>query len=226
MLAALFLHELAHGFAARRLGGDLALPGGRLTLNPRRYIDIFGTVLLPALLIIAGLRLPFGYAKAIAIDLSRFAHSRRNLVLALAAGPAANLVLAIAAALALHAVASLPANVNYTAAVHSYRLGGWEVVVADNLMNLLRVNLLLAVINILPLPPLDGGRAAVALLPPRLAAPLERLERFGLMIVIGVFFILPLFGNQLGLGIDPFDWIVTPVIDLFYNSLRFLTGHG
>ena len=173
MLAALFLHELAHGFAARRLGGDLALPGGRLTLNPRRYIDIFGTVLLPALLIIAGLRLPFGYAKAIAIDLSRFAHSRRNLVLALAAGPAANLVLAIATALALHAVASLPANVNYTAAVHSYRLGGWEVVVADNLMNLLRVNLLLAVINILPLPPLDGGRAAVALLPPRLAAPLE-----------------------------------------------------
>ena len=146
--------------------------------------------------------------------------------MALAAGPAANLVLAIATALALHAVASLPANVNYTAAVHSYRLGGWEVVVADNLMNLLRVNLLLAVINILPLPPLDGGRAAVALLPPRLAAPLERLERFGLMIVIGVFFILPLFGNQLGLGIDPFDWIVTPVIDLFYNSLRFLTGHG
>ena len=226
VLAAVLLHELAHGYAARRLGGDLALPGGRLTLDPRRHVDILGTILLPALLIVAGLRLPFCYAKAIAIDLSRFAHSRRDLVVVLAAGPLANLLLAIAAALALHAVASLPGHINGSADVHNYRLGGWEVILADNLTNLVRVSLLLAVINILPLPPLDGGRVAVTLLPSRFAAPLERLERFGLMIVVGVFFVLPLFGNQLGLGIDPFDWIVTPIIEPIYNSLRFVSGHG
>ena len=226
VLAAVILHELAHGYAAQRLGGDLALPGGHLTLNPRRHIDIFGTILLPALLIVVGLRLPFAYAKAIAIDLSRFAHSRRNLVVVLAAGPAANLLLAIAAALALHAVASLPGHINGLADVHNYRPGGWEVILADNLTNLVRISLLLAVINILPLPPLDGGRVAVTLLPARFAAPLERLERFGLMIVVAVFFILPLFGNQLGLGIDPFDWIVTPIIEPIYNSLRFVSGHG
>ena len=225
VLFSITLHELAHGAAARRLGGDLALPGGRLTLNPRRHIDIFGTILLPAVLIVAGLRLPFGYAKPIAIDLTRFAHSRRNLIAVLAAGPAANLLLAVVAALALHAVASLPTHINGLADVRPYCSACWEVVLADNLMNLVRINLLLAVINILPLPPLDGGRVAVALLPSRIAEPLERLERFGVMIVVGVFFVLPLLGNQLGLGIDPFRWIVTPVIEIFYNSLRFLTGH-
>ena len=105
VLAAVLLHELAHGVAARRLGGDAALAGGPLPDNPLRHIDIFGTIALPALLVITGLKLPFGYAKAIRIDLARFARSRRDLIAVLAAGPAANLLLAIAAALALHAVA-------------------------------------------------------------------------------------------------------------------------
>jgi Zn-dependent protease len=205
VLAAVVLHEVAHGLAARRLGGDLALPGGRLPSNPLRHVDIFGTILLPALLIIAGLRLPFGYAKAIGIDFSRFARSRRDLVAVLAAGPAANLALAIIAALALHAVGGLPDHVNGLAPVHDYRPDGWEVVVADNLMNMVRISLLLAAINIVPLPPLDGGRLAVELLPARYSALLARLERYGLMIVVVVFFVLPLFGSQLGLGIDPYD---------------------
>ena len=226
VLAAVLLHEVAHGYAARRLGGEAALSGGPLPHNPLRHIDIFGTVLLPALLVIAGLRLPFGYAKAISIDLSRFARSRRDLIAVLAAGPAANLLLAIAAALALHAVAGLPDHVNGLAAVHDYRPSAWQVVVADNLMNLVRISLLLAAINIVPLPPLDGGRLAVELLPPRLAAPLRRLERYGLMIVVVVFFVLPLFGGQLGLGIDPYDWIVSPIVEFFYTSLRVLSGHG
>ena len=222
VLAEVLLHELAHGVAARRLGGDAALAGGPLPDNPLRHIDIFGTIALPALLVITGLKLAFGYAKAIRIDLARFARSRRDLIAVLAAGPAANLLLAIAAALALHAVADMASHVNGLADVHKpYRPGGWENVVADNLMNLVRVSLLLAVINILPLPPLDGGRLAVALLPPRLAAPLQRLERYGLIIVVVVFFVLSL----LGLGIDPFDWIVSPIIEPIYNSLRFVSGH-
>ena len=226
LLAAVLLHEVAHGLAAQRLGGDLALPGGRLPNNPLRHVDIFGTILLPALLVIAGLRLPFGYAKTIRIDFSRFAHSRRDLIAVLAAGPAANLLLAIVAALALHAVGGLPDHVNGLANVYNYRPNGWEAVVADNLMNLVRMSLLLAAINIVPLPPLDGGRLALELLPARLAAPLQRLERYGLMIVVVVFFVVPLLGGQLGLGIDPFDWIVSPIVELFYNSLRVLTGHG
>ncbi len=226
VLAAVVLHEVAHGLAARRLGGELALAGGPLPDNPLRHVDIFGTIVLPALLIIAGLRLPFGYAKTIRIDFSRFARSRRDLVAVLAAGPAANLVLAIVAALALHAVGSLPDHVNGLAAIHDYRPDGWTVVVADNLMNMVRISILLAAINIIPLPPLDGGRLAVELLPTRLSALLARLERYGLMIVVVVFFVLPLFGGQLGLGIDPYDWIVSPIVELFYNSLRVLSGHG
>ena len=95
--------------------------------------------------------MPFGYAKTIRIDFSRFAHSRRDLIAVLAAGPAANLVLAIVAALALHAVGGLPDHVNGLAAVHDYQPSSWQVVVVDNLMNLVRMSLLLAAINIVPL---------------------------------------------------------------------------
>jgi Zn-dependent protease len=210
IIIAIVFHEVAHGFVAWRLGDDTAHRLGRITLNPLRHIDLFGTIVLPLLLALS-VGFPFGYAKPVPVNPGRLLRPRRDMVLVAAAGPATNLVLAIAASMALHGVDLLP-----PAAAQ------W---LAQNLLNAILVNLVLAIFNMLPLPPLDGGRVAVGLLPDVLAYPLARLERFGFVILIAVIVVLPMAAGQLGYALDPLGAMIRPPLEFLYNSIIVLTGH-
>jgi Zn-dependent protease len=177
VLAAIVFHEVAHGAVAYVLGDPTAARHGRLTLNPLPHIDPFGTILLPAILLLAPLlfgtpAVVFGYARPVPVDVRRLRHPRRDAVLVALAGPATNLVLAAVSALAL---AWLPA----AKAPASLAMGLREMAAAS-----LSINCLLAVFNILPIPPLDGGRVLTALLPPRQARALRVFEGVGYALVL------------------------------------------
>ncbi len=212
VLLAITLHEAAHGWVAWRLGDDTAMRAGRVTINPLRHVDPVGTVLLPGMLLAFGAPFLFGYAKPVPVRFDRLNSPRRDMVWVALAGPAANLLLAFCAALLLHIVTALPPAASE-----------W---LARNLFNAIAINLVLAVFNMLPLPPLDGGRVAVGLLPDRLARPLARLERYGMLILLGLLFVLPAVGARLGLELNLFRSIIGPVIEALYGLLAIAAGHG
>jgi Zn-dependent protease len=198
VLLAITLHEAAHGYAAWQLGDDTAYSRGRVTFNPFKHVDPFGTVLLPALLLFMRAPFLFGWAKPVPVDFARLNNPRRDMVLVAVAGPATNLFLAAASASFFRLVWVLP--------------DGAAQWFEKMLYNSILLNLILAIFNMLPLPPLDGGRVAVGLLPRVLGRPLARLEPYGLLILVGVIFILPMAGNQLGVDLRIFTWLVwTPV---------------
>jgi Zn-dependent protease len=210
VLLAITLHEAAHGFVAWRLGDDTAYRLGRVTFNPLRHVDGFGTVLLPALLLLLRSPFLFGYAKPVPVNFRRLRRPRRDMVLVAAAGPATNLILAVVSALLLHATLLLPEAAE-----------AWS---RNNLENSLVLNLVLAVFNMLPLPPLDGGRVAVGLLPRVLARPLARLERWGILIVLLAFLLLPSLSASLGFRIDPFGILIGAPANLLLRLIARLTG--
>ena len=209
-ILAITLHEAAHGFVARSLGDDTAARLGRVTLNPLKHIDLVGTILLPAMLVATNAPFLFGWAKPVPVNFSRLHHPRRDMVLVAAAGPGINLLMAVAAAAALHLVPLLPA--------------GSQDWIGANLANAILINALLCIFNLLPLPPLDGGRIAVGLLPDGLARPLARLERWGLLIILGLVFVLPIIGRQAGMKLDVFSVIVGTPTDWLIRAIA--TGVG
>ena len=212
LVLAITLHEAAHGFVAWRCGDDTAWQLGRVSFNPVRHIDTFGTLLLPAVLLFTRAPFLFGYAKPIPVNFRNLKHPRRDMVLVALAGPLTNIALALAAAAAFHALPLVPPGA-----------ARW---VADNLKNTLLINAVLAVFNMLPIPPLDGGRVAVGLLPGPLAQPLARLEPFGMLILIGILILLPLAGSQFGLNLDVISAILRTLTGYVIEMVLFLTGNA
>ena len=195
VVIAITFHEAAHGWVAWRLGDPTAKILGRVTFNPLKHIDPFGTVILPALLLFgSGGRMMFGFAKPVPVDYGRLRQPRSGMVLVAVAGPASNLLLAVVAALAMHGLVAFD--------------GDFREWVARNLVNAVYINCLLCVFNMIPLPPLDGGRVAVGLLPPVLGMRLARLERAGFVILIAALFLLPLLGDSFGMNLNIFWWLV------------------
>jgi Zn-dependent protease len=210
VIIAITFHEAAHGFVAWRCGDDTAFRLGRVSFNPLKHVDPFGTILLPALLLLSRAPFLFGWAKPVPVNFARLAHRRRDMVLVALAGPVTNLILALASAYLLHVAAGLPAP-----------LGPWVTI---NLQNSILINVVLAAFNMLPLPPLDGGRVAVGLLPRALARPLARLERWGLFILIGLLFILPMLGERLGLRLDVLGWLIGGAVRFLLAVIGTLAG--
>ncbi|MBX7200839.1 MAG: site-2 protease family protein [Rhodospirillaceae bacterium] len=209
-ILAITLHEAAHGYVALLFGDPTAKERGRLSLNPLRHVDPFGTVILPGLLMLAKVPFLMGWAKPVPVDFSRLRHPRRDMVWVAAAGPGLNIALAVISALLFHGLASLPED--------------WQLFGQTLLTNSLLFNVMLAVFNMIPLPPLDGGRVAVGLLPLRAAQSLARLEKYGILALIVLLVALPSLGSLIGRDLNLFAWIILPIVERVVELIAALAG--
>jgi Zn-dependent protease len=211
LIFAVTFHEAAHGFVALRFGDDTALRAGRVSLNPLNHIDPFGTILLPLLMLMMRAGFFFGYAKPVPVNFGRLRPMRLGMIVVALAGPMTNVLLAIVSALLFLGVGLMPQ-------------AGQEWL-ALNLINSLKFNAILCVFNLLPLPPLDGGRVAVGLLPRPLALPLARLEPYGMLILMGLF-LLGYISAQTGLGLNPLYWLIGVPASALIRFVLAVTGQG
>jgi Zn-dependent protease len=174
MVFAITLHEAAHGYVAKHFGDYTAYQAGRVSLNPLNHVDLIGTILVPVgLLIMTAGQFVFGWAKPVPVNFSQLRDPKRNMLWVAAAGPGANLAMALAWALILRLALVAPANY-FSFPVQVMAQGG------------VLINLVLMVLNLIPIPPLDGGRIAVSLLPNRLAYRFAMIEPYGLIIIVAL----------------------------------------
>ena len=190
MIMAIVFHEIAHGWMARALGDPTAAEANRLSLNPLRHVDPFGTIILPGLLKLTGAPV-FGWAKPVPVDFRRLRNPRWGMVAVAAAGPGINFVLAAVSAIAIGLLVRATDN--------TVEPGLGVLFLADNLKNFLLVNLFLGMFNLLPIPPFDGSRIVMGVLPAPLARVYGRIEPFGLIVVFALLVILPYLAPDLHL---------------------------
>ena len=196
-------HEIAHGYVAYKLGDKTAWLMGRLTLNPEKHIDIIGSIIVPSLLLLSGSNMLFGWAKPVPVDFSKLNNPKRDMGVVAVAGPLANILLAIAFALLGRIVIwGLPLE---------WPLTSWVIA---NLRNGISLSIVLACFNLLPILPMDGGRILESVLPNKWAAQYHETEKYGLFILFGVIFILPM------LGIDIIHLFVGTLYPMF---MRFIS---
>jgi Zn-dependent protease len=212
VVLAITLHEAAHGYAALALGDTTAKDAGRLSLNPLKHIDRVGTIILPGFLLISQLLFPphkvffmFGWAKPVPVGAWKFRNPRRGMAIVATAGPLMNFFLAWLAALVLP-TAEVPTPM--------------QEVIQQFLLYFMLSNLVLGLFNLLPIPPLDGGRIAVGLLPLELAKVWARMERAGILIVLLAVFILPRL-----IGFDPIGEALQTVLPWAFRTIFWLAGH-
>ena len=210
VLISLSFHEAAHGYVANLLGDDTAKKLGRVTLNPLKHIDRFGTVILPMLLIIIKSPFIFGWATPIPVKFHRLKNPLRDMVFVAIAGPVTNIILAVVAALILSMMYNF-GLLNNSWLVHTCT-------------NFFLINIILAVFNMIPIPPLDGGRVAVGILPKYFSYQLAKLERYGFFIIIAGLFILPLIGQKIGIHLEPIHWFIQSVSNFLINIIAIITG--
>ncbi len=209
LVIAIVFHEVAHGLVARRLGDPTAAEQGRLTLNPIRHVDPFGTLILPMILALAHAPI-FGWAKPVPVNYQRLGHPRRDMVLVALAGPGMNLLLAVIGSLILGVtVWAFSGEPNPTA-----------LFVAQNSINFVLINIFLAIFNLIPLPPFDGGHVVQGLLPPRAAASFGRIGRYSLLVLIFLLLVLPM----LSPSADIVRRIVSPIVNGIAGWLLGMTG--
>jgi Zn-dependent protease len=212
VVIAVTFHEAAHGFIAYHFGDNTAWQAGRVTFNPLKHIDRFGTIILPALLILIRSPFLFGYAKPVPVNFGRLNHPRRDMVWVALAGPGTNVLLAIVSSLLFYGVDLMPPSPSE-----------W---LAANLVHSIQINAVLCVFNMLPLPPLDGGRVAVGLLPDALAFPLARLERYGMLILLLFLFVLPYVGQQTGYNLNILGWLIGAPAEALIHVVLAITGQS
>jgi len=175
VLMAIVLHEVAHGWVADKLGDNTARFMGRLTLNPLKHIDPIGTIVIPVTLLVMGSPFLFGYAKPVPINFGKLNNPKRDMIWVALAGPLTNLLLAVLSALVLAVAINLPASAAWVAEPLGLMCQASII-----------INKVLFIFNLLPLPPLDGGRVAVGLLPGPMAYQLSRIEPYGFLIIVAL----------------------------------------
>ena len=209
VLLAITSHEAAHGIVAYWRGDDTAYRQGRVSLNPMRHIDPFGTIVLPILLYLTGGFL-FGFAKPVPTNAGRMRSPRSDMVLVALAGPGMNIGLAVLSAFLIHVVGWLPS------VAQPWVFGALDASIS--------INLILAVFNLLPLPPLDGSHVIVSLLPRPLAIRYASFGRYGILIVLALFFILPELAVRLGVDFNPFGWLIGGPAEWLYGLIWRMAG--
>lgn len=200
MVIAIVFHEVAHGWTARLLGDPTAAQLGRLSLNPIKHVDPFGTIILPGMLKLAGLPV-FGWAKPVPVVKGRLRNPRRDMMIVAAAGPGSNLVMALIGAVALGLVMRGFAGGAEPSLGVSF--------LAANLLNFILLNIFLALFNLLPLPPFDGGHIVEGLLPAQAARKYAAMHSKALLIMILVLVVLPWIAPSLNVV----SWLVLPPVE-------------
>lgn len=200
LLLCVILHEIAHGFVAMKLGDYTAKATGRLTLNPKEHIDPVGSLLVPGFLLVMNAPFLFGWAKPVPVDYRNLRRPKRDMGLVAAAGPAANILLAIAFVIIAKIVLLFPDS----------QMKIWAF---QNLQNGVALSIALAIFNLFPILPLDGGRIVTSVLPLRYSIEYQKTERYGFFILIGLLFIGPM------IGLNIIGWFVNTLYPFFIGLL-------
>jgi Zn-dependent protease len=206
VIVAITFHEAAHGFVARHFGDDTATRAGRVTLNPIRHIDPFGTIIFPAFLLLAHAGFVFGYAKPVPVNFGALRNPKRDMIWVAAAGPGMNILFAAISVALLGAILAMGSG-----------MPPW---IAALLWSSVEINLVLAILNLWPIPPLDGSKIAVGLLPPPLALPLWRLSRFGMLFLVIIFLIAPM------AGLNVYGWMVGHPVAYIERAILWVLRQG